>query len=72
MAASEGVSLDHFHILTERAGLQLNPDELAALKPMYDFYVDLIQSLHEVQLDSEDLAVTFSPNWMMSSSLPLS
>ena len=61
MAESSGIAPDYFQILTERAGLQLSPDELAALKPMYDFYADVIQSLHTVQLDAEDLAVTFLP-----------
>ena len=67
MAESEGISLEHFQILTERAGLQLSRDELAALKPMYDFYADVIQSLHEVPLDAEDLAVTFLPDWTSAS-----
>ena len=63
MEDREGISLDHFRILTERAGLNLTPEDLAALKPMYDHYAALIQSLHEVPLDAEDLAVAFSPNW---------
>lgn len=63
MAERETISLDHFRILTTRAGLTLTADELAALKPMYDHYAGLIQSLHEVPLEAEDLAVTFSPNW---------
>ena len=67
MAESEGISLEHFKVLTERAGLQLSPEELTALKPMYDFYAEAIQSLHEVQLDAEDLAVTFLPNWASAS-----
>lgn len=63
MAGPAGISLDHFRILTERAGLNLTAEELVALKPMYDYYAGLIQQLHEVELDAEDLAVTFSPNW---------
>jgi hypothetical protein len=63
MAEHEAISLDHFRILTERAGLTLTPDELTALKPMYDHYAALIQTLHEVPLEAEDLAVTFSPGW---------
>jgi hypothetical protein len=63
MAEGETISLDHFRILTARAGLTLTPDELTALKPMYDHYAALIQSLHEMPLEAEDLAVTFSPNW---------
>jgi hypothetical protein len=63
MTEPEGISLEHFRVLTEHAGLNLTTEELAALKPMYDYYAALIQRLHEVELDAEDLAVTFSPNW---------
>jgi hypothetical protein len=63
MTAPADISLDHFRVLTERAGLNLTAEELVALKPMYDYYAVLIQQLHEVELGAEDLAVTFSPNW---------
>jgi hypothetical protein len=61
MSEQEGISLDAFRVLVERAGLSLNAEELAALKPMYDFYAPLVQALHDVELDAEDLAVTFLP-----------
>jgi hypothetical protein len=61
MSEQGGISPDNFRVLVERAGLNLNAEELAALKPMYDFYVPLVQALHEVELDAEDLAVTFLP-----------
>jgi len=61
MSEQAGISLDDFRVLVERAGLNLNADELADLKPMYDFYAPLVQALHEVELDAEDLAVTFLP-----------
>jgi hypothetical protein len=63
MATRDEISLEHFQILTERARLNLTPDEGAALKPMYDFYAAQIRSLHEIPLDAEDLAVSFSPIW---------
>jgi hypothetical protein len=63
MATPDATSLEQFQILTERAGLNLTPDEVAALKPMYDFYAAQIRSLHEIPLDAEDLAVSFSPTW---------
>jgi len=62
MSEQEGISLDAFRVLVERAGLSLNAEELAALKPMYDFYAPLVQALHNVELDAEDLAVTFLPS----------
>lgn len=63
MATPDAISPEHFQILTERAGLNLTPDEVAALKPMYDFYAVQIRPLHEIPLDVEDLAVSFSPTW---------
>ena len=63
MTEPAGISLEHLRILTERAGLGLTAEELTALKPMYDYYAPLIHALHEVELDAEDLAVTFSPDW---------
>ncbi len=61
MSEPEDISMDAFRALVERAGLRLNAEELTALKPMYDFYVPLVQALHEVELDAEDLAVTYNP-----------
>jgi hypothetical protein len=63
MAESEGISLDHFRGLAERAGLALTPEELTALKPMFDYYAQQIKVLFEVDLEAEDLAVMYSPNW---------
>jgi hypothetical protein len=62
MSEQAEISLDDFRVLVQRAGLHLDDEELAALKPMYDFYVPLVQALHEVELDAEDLAVTFLPS----------
>ena len=65
MAAQPGISLDHFRVLTERAGLRLTEAELQDLKPMYDHYAALVASLHdaELQLQDGDLAVSFSAAW---------
>jgi hypothetical protein len=63
MTEPEGISLEHFRMLTERAGLNLSAEELSALKPMYDYYAALLPALHEMELDAEDLAVSFSPGW---------
>jgi hypothetical protein len=63
MADLQDISLAQFRTLTERAGLDLSDAELADLKPMYDHYAALIQTLHEMDLGMEDLAVTFVPDW---------
>jgi hypothetical protein len=63
MAESEGISIDHLHALAERAGLALKQEELTALKPMFDYYAKQVSVLFEVELDAEDPAVMYSPNW---------
>jgi hypothetical protein len=63
MAEAEGVSIDQLRGLVERAGLALKDEELTALKPMFDHYAKQIKVLFEVELDAEDLAVMYSPNW---------
>ena len=63
MAESDGISLDQLRVLAERAGLGLTDEELSALKPMFDHYAKQLKMLYDVELDAEDLAVTYSPNW---------
>ena len=63
MAETVGVSLEHMRMLVERAGLSLTSEELASLKPMFDFYAEQIRLLHEAELGAEDLAVAFDPGW---------
>jgi len=63
MAETVGVSLERLRVLVERAGLSLSSEELAALKPMFDFYAEQLRLLHEVELGAEDLAVAFDPGW---------
>ena len=63
MAESEGISVEQFGTLAERAGLTMKTEELTALKPMFDYYAKQIKLLFEIELDAEDLAVVYSPNW---------
>jgi hypothetical protein len=63
MAEGEGIAIEQLRVLAERAGLALKPEELTALKPMFDYYSKQIKVLFEVELEAEDLAVTYSPNW---------
>jgi hypothetical protein len=41
----------------------MRDEELSALKPMFDHYAKQLKMLYDVELDAEDLAVTYSPNW---------
>ena len=50
--------------LTERAGLDLSDEELERLRPLYDRYAAEAARLHDAPLDAEDLAVSFSPNYV--------
>ena len=63
MAESETIAVEHLRVLAERAGLALKDEELVALKPMFDHYAKQVKALFEVELDAEDLAVMYSPNW---------
>jgi hypothetical protein len=63
MAETEGISIDQLRGLAERSGLTLKHEELTALKPMYDHYATQIRVLFEIELEAEDLAVVYSPNW---------
>jgi hypothetical protein len=63
MADAEGIALDNLRVLAERVRLDLTPDELEHLKPMFDFYAAQIRVLHDLDLAAEDLAVVYSPNW---------
>ena len=62
MAESEGISLDQLRALAQRAGLSLTTEELSSLKPMFDHYAKQIEVLYEIELDAEDLAVTYVPD----------
>jgi len=63
MAESEGISVEQFGTLAERAGLTMKTEELTALKPMFDHYAKQLKLLFEIELDAEDMAVVYSPNW---------
>ena len=63
MAETEGISVEQFETLAQRAGLNMKTEELTALKPMFDYYAKQIKLLFEIELDAEDMAVVYSPNW---------
>ena len=63
MAEAEGISLESLRVLAERVGISLTSTELEQLKPMYDFYLHDVQSLHDIDLEMGDLSVVFPPQW---------
>lgn len=62
MTEPKDVSLDVFKVLTQAAGMTLTDAELDHLKPMYDHFARLSATLHQVELDDEDLALVYVPD----------
>lgn len=60
MSEAEGVSKDDLEALMRRAGLDLSPDEVESLRPLYEYYASQAAKMHELDLDDGDLAVMFS------------
>ncbi len=63
MGESETISMDAFRVLTDRARLGLTMEELESLKPMYDHFARQTAVLSELELDAEDMALRFPPDW---------
>ncbi len=59
----ETVTLEEFRQMTERAGLGMTPEEVADLKPLYELYAQYINVLHSIDLQAEEVGVTFHPDW---------
>ena len=62
MPEAQDISMEDFQTLVRRAGHDMTAEELEALKPMYDHYARQLPALRELDLDAEDLAVTFVPD----------
>lgn len=60
---NEGISAEVFRQMVERAGLGLNQEELEHLKPIYELYLPYIQQLHSIDLQAEEIAMDFHPDW---------
>ena len=63
MVDEKSISIDAFRVLVDRAGLGLTAEELEELKPMYDHFARQTAVLSTLDLDAEDLAVRFPPEW---------
>ena len=60
---NDTISVDDFRALAKRVGMELSDDELAHLKPMYEHFLEPIARMNALDLDAEDLAVAFQPDW---------
>ena len=60
---SEGISMEEFRLMAERAGLGLTQAELDDLKPLYELYLPHIKKLHSVDLGAEEISVSFEADW---------
>ena len=58
---SSNITPYDFQILVRRAGLELTPEELERLRPMYQTMMDQISKLHDPSLPLEGPAHTYRP-----------
>ena len=58
---AEDASMDDLEALARRSGLDLTPEEVESLRPMYEHFAAEAAKMHEVDLDDGDLAVMFTP-----------
>ena len=58
-----GVTPEEFKLMADRAGLGMSQSELDDLKPLYDLYAQYIDLLHSLDLQAEEIGVTFHPEW---------
>jgi len=49
--------------MTRLAGLNMRPDEIEELKPMYDLYQEYIRLVHSIDFKAEEIGLTFHPDW---------
>ncbi len=57
------VSLDAFKQMAEQAGLGLSQQEVEELKPLYDLHYEYVKQLHSLDLQAEEIAMAFHPDW---------
>ena len=59
----ESMTSEEFGYLVKRAGLTLTPEESEHLKALFQPYKEQLEVLHSLDLDAEEPAVTFDPEW---------
>jgi hypothetical protein len=55
--------MEDFQHLLDRAGLQPAEEDKQHLKPLFDKYMERLKLLHSADLDDEEVASVFSPQW---------
>ena len=60
---NEGISVGALQQIVERAGMDLDQEELEQLKPLYDLYWQYVTQLHSIDLQAEEIAMAFHPEW---------
>ena len=60
---SDDLSLEEFKLMADRAGLGLSQQELEDLKPMFEGTLQHIRLLRSLDLQGEEMEVTFHPAW---------
>ena len=63
MTGPENLSDEAFRTLVERAGLSPTAEEMSSLKTLYEHFAEGLASLHDMDLDDEDLAVMYPAAW---------
>ena len=62
-SGQQGVNAEQFAMMTRLAGLKMSQEEIDDLKPMYDLYSEYIRLVHSVDLQAEEIGLTFHPDW---------
>ncbi len=59
------ISEELFNVLLQRAGLEIPQGERGKLKAFYDQYILQLKTLHMADVEDEEVAGVFSPQWNM-------
>ncbi len=62
-SGQQEVSAEQFAMMTQLAGLNMSQEEIDQLKPMYVLYQEYIRLVHSIDLQAEEIGLTFHPDW---------
>ena len=63
MREPKDISIEEFKLMTDLAGLGMDDEELAELKPIYDLYAEYALQLHAIDFGATEMVVEFHPDW---------